>query len=339
MGLDLRLLAKASKISLHDLKGKAIAIDAYNAIHQFLSIIRQRDGTPLKDSEGNITSHLSGLLYRTANFVDEGIKPVYVFDGASHPLKMKTIERRRKIKEKAEAEWATALKKGDIKEAFKKAVRTGRIDAEMIDETKRLLDALGIPFVDAKGEGEAQASYMNIQGDVYGTVSQDFDSLLFGAPILIRNLAITGKRKLPDKQIWIDVSPEKIDLPEILDEHDISRENLVEVAILIGTDFNEGIRGIGPKRGLQLIKKYGNIENLIAHEKIDEIKNMHEVRKIFLEPEINSEYEVVWKKVDEKKVVELLCHNHQFSRERVNSALEKYRKFAKTFNQKRLCDY
>jgi len=339
MGVDLKPLVKAKQISFHDLKGKVVAIDAYNTIHQFLSIIRQRDGTPLKDAQGRITSHLSGLLYRTANLVEAGIKPVYIFDGKPHPLKLRTLEERKEAREEAEKEWIAALEAGDMEEAFKKAQRTSRIDAEKVQEAKKLLEALGIPYVDAKREGEEQAAYMNAKGDVYAVASQDFDSLLFGAVRLVRNLAITGKRKLPDKQIWIEVSPEEIELKKVLEENGITREQLVDIAILIGTDFNDGIKGIGPKKALQLIKKHGNIENLMEKGIIEKIENYEEVRKIFLEPEINEDYELSWEEVDEERAIELLCEEHQFSKDRVKNALEKYKKFAKTFKQRSLFDF
>ncbi|MCD6448121.1 MAG: flap endonuclease-1 [Thermoplasmata archaeon] len=339
MGVELKPLVKARQITLHDLKGKVVAIDAYNAMHQFLSIIRQRDGTPLKDSQGRITSHLSGLLYRTANLVEEGIKPVYVFDGKPHPLKLKTLEKRKEIRKEAEEEWLAALEAGDIEEAFKKAQRTSRIDAEKVEEAKRLLDALGIPYVDAKREGEEQAAYMNAKGDVDFVASQDFDALLFGARKLVRNLAITGKRKLPDKQIWIDISPEEISLEKLLEENGINRKQLIDIAILIGTDFNEGIKGIGPKKALNIIKEYGSIDAAIEAGKVPEIENYEEVRKIFLEPEVNENYKIEWKEVDERAAIDILCREHQFSEERVRKAIEKYRKFAKSFRQTSLFDF
>lgn len=339
MGVDIKPLVKAKKISIDELAGKAVAIDAYNTLHQFLSIIRQRDGTPLKDAEGHITSHFSGLLYRTANLVEKGIKPVYVFDGPPHPLKIKTLEHRKEIRRIAKEEWEEALKIGDMEEAIKKAKRTGSIDKNMVYEAKKLLEALGIPYVDARGEGEAQAAYMNMKGDVYAVASQDFDSLLFGSPVLVRNLAITGKRKLPDKKIYVDVIPEEIELKKLLEGNNITREQLVDMAILIGTDFNEGIKGIGPKKALQLIMEYDSIDNLIKEGKIEEIENYEEVRKIFLEPDINKDYEIKWREIDEKATLEFLCDEHQFSRERVKNAIEKYKKFAKSFKQKNLFEF
>ncbi len=339
MGVDLKPVVHARTISLHDLKGKTIAIDAYNAIHQFLSIIRQRDGTPLKDAEGRVTSHLAGLLYRTANLVEQGIKPVYVFDGKPHPLKIETLQQRSVIREEARKEWKEALERGDIEEARKKAQQTSTITKERVEHAQKLLDALGIPYIGASSEGEAQASFMNERGDVDAASSQDFDCLLFGSPTLVRNVAITGKRKLPDKQRWIDIFPEKILLEDVLSENEITREQLVEMAILIGTDFNCGIKGIGPKKALGLVKKYGSIEDIVEVGEIEGISNLDEIRTIFLHPDVTSDYSIEWRKVDSDVVTSFLCDEHQFSKERVQRAVEKFNIFSQSFRQKNLFDF
>ncbi len=338
MGVDLKSIVEVKTIEMNELKGKVVAIDAYNTLHQFLSIIRQRDGTPLKDGMGRITSHLSGLLYRTANLVEAGIKPVYVFDGKPHPLKLKTLEKRKEIREEAKVGWKEAVERGDKEGALKMAKRTSRINEDIVKESKDLLLALGIPFVDAPGEGEAQASYMASIGDADCVASQDFDSLLFGAPKMVRNLAVTGKRKLPDKHIWINVSIEEIELEKVLKMNEITREQLVDIAILIGTDFNEGIKGIGPKKALAMVKEYGSLEK-IMEKKGMEIDDYKDVRKIFLEPDVTTNYNLQWNEVNEKEAIKFLCNEHQFNEERVKNAIEKYKKFAKSFKQKSLFDF
>lgn len=199
MGVDIGELFKKEKIAFEDLRDKIISIDAYNVLHQFLSTIRQRDGTPLKDARGEITSHLSGLLYRTANLVESRIRPVYVFDGEPHPLKAKTLEDRKKRKELAEKEWKEALEAGDLEKARIKAQQTSRVTDEIIEQSTELLDALGIPHIQAPSEGEAQASYMVKKGGAYAVGSQDFDCLLFGSPILVRNLTSSEKKKITKK--------------------------------------------------------------------------------------------------------------------------------------------
>ena len=339
MGVNLGDLLKKEKCSLKDLSGKVIAIDAYNALYQFLSIIRQRDGTPLMDSQGRITSHLSGLLYRTANLVESGIMPVYVFDGAPHPLKAKTLAERKEIREEAEKEWKEALEKGDIETARKKAQQASRITDEILQQSKKLLDLLGIPWVQAPSEGEAQASHMARRGDVYAVASQDADSLLFGAPVLVRNLTISGRRKLPNKQVYIKIEPELVKLEETLKNLGVTREQLVDMAILIGTDFNEGIEGIGPKKSYDLIKRYGNIEKALEalgrRDAIDE-NTLKTVREIFLEPEVTDDYTLEWHSPDEKEVIAMLCDEHQFSKDRVMTALQKFQRMKNMFGQSRL---
>ena len=160
MGVDIGTLFKKEKITFNDLHDRIIVIDAYNVIHQFLASIRQRDGTPLKDSEGRITSHISGLLHRTANMVESRIRPVYVFDGKPHPLKFKTLEKRKERKIIAEEEWKKALEIGDIDKAKTMAQQTSKITEEIKDQSIELLNVLGIPYIQAPSEGEAQAAHI-----------------------------------------------------------------------------------------------------------------------------------------------------------------------------------
>jgi len=339
MGVDLGGLFKTEEIKFQNLHDKIIAIDAYNVLHQFLSIIRQRDGTPLKDSQGRITSHLSGLFYRTANMVEAHIRPVYVFDGIPHPLKMKTLEERRVRKEQAEKEWKEAQAKGDLETARIKAQQTSRVTDEIIQQSKELLDALGVPYVDAPSEGEAQASYMVKKGNAYAVGSQDFDCLLFGSPILIRNLTSSGKRKLPGKNAYISVNPELIRLKINLEQMSIHQNQLVDMAILVGTDFNKGIKGIGPKKSLDLIKKTGKIEKALEIIESPEIPNseeIKEIRKIFLEPNVTDTYSLCWSATDKEKVLSILCDRHQFTRDRIEPFLEKFSSLKNTVKQKTL---
>jgi len=339
MGVDIGGLFTKEKITFQDLHDRIILIDAYNVMHQFLSSIRQRDGTPLKDAEGNITSHLSGLFQRTANMVEARIKPVYVFDGIPHPLKEKTLALRKQRKEKAEKEWQEALKQGDLKKAKTKAQQTSRVTEEIVNQSKTLLEALGIPHVQAPQEGEAQACYMVKKGDAYAVGSQDFDCLLVGTPILIRNLTSSSRRKLPGKNAYASVHPKMIRLHQNLERLSISHKQLVDLAILVGTDFNQGVHGIGPKRGLDLIKKNGNIENVIAKiggESAPTFDEINMVRSLFLQPKVTDEYSLHWSKPDERQVLEILCEQHQFTRNRVESTLEKYASIEQMIHQKTL---
>ena len=339
MGVDIGNLFRWEKISLNDLHDRVIVIDAYNVLHQFLASIRQRDGTPLKNSKGEVTSHLSGLFHRTANLVEARIRPVYAFDGKSHPLKTKTIEARRKRKEIAEKEWAEALEAGDLAKAKSKAQQTSRLTDEMVKQSKELLDLLGIPHVQAPSEGEAQASYMVKKGDAYAVGSQDFDCLLVGSPILIRNLTSSGRRKLPGKEAYTKVFPKQISLKTNLKTLGITQKQLVDMAILIGTDFNDGVKGVGPKRSLQMIKKAGNVENALStfgNENAPTFEEIKEIRKIFLKPNVTNDYNIQWSAPDNDKVLRILCDDHHFSRERVEPVLEKYSTVEHMMKQKTL---
>ncbi len=339
MGVDIGSLFRKETISFNDLHDRVIVIDAHNVLYQFLSSIRQRDGTPLKNSKGEITSHLSGLFHRTSNLVEARIRPVYSFDGKPHPLKAKTIEERRKRKEIAEKEYLEALDQGDLAKARSKAQQTSRLTDEMVKQSKELLDALGIPYIQAPEEGESQASYMVKKGDAYAVGSQDFDCLLIGSPILIRNLTSSQRRKKPGKESYVKVYPKQIRLKQNLKILGITHKQLVDMAILIGTDFNDGIRGIGPKKSLKLIKKTGNIENAIATfggEGAPTFEEIKEIRKIFLKPNVTDDYTLKWSVPDNEKVLKILCDTHHFSRERVEPALEKYSNVENMMKQKTL---
>ena len=322
MGVDLGDIFEKKEIEFPDLKGKIIAIDAFNTLYQFLSIIRQRDGTPLKDTHGEVTSHLSGFLYRTTNLIEAGIKPIFVFDGTPPAFKNNTIEERKKIRIEAQVKYEEAKAKGDDEAAFKHAQASSRLKGNMIEDAKLLLGFMGIPVVQAPSEGEAQAAFMAQNKSAYAAGSQDYDALLFGAPYVVRNLAVTGKRKLAGKGIFVEVKPELIELEKGLEAIGISQEQLVDIALLVGTDYNEGIKGIGPKKGLKLIKKHGGIEEALR-ELNYEIKNLQEIKYLFLRPDVTPDYEIKWKKADGKAITKFLCEEHDFSQVRVSKAVER----------------
>jgi flap endonuclease-1 len=324
MGVQLGDIVSKQKVGLEQLRGQIIAIDAMNSLYQFLSIIRQRDGELLRDSKGRITSHLSGLFYRTANLIEAGIKPVYVFDGEPPKLKLRTVEQRRAVRKEAAREWATALREGRVEEAKKFAQRAGRVDEQMIQQAQTLLGHMGLPWVQAPGEGEAQAAHLVQQGDAWAAASQDFDSLLFGAPTLVRNLAITGKRKLPGKDVYIEVFPEVIELQTLLRELGITQEQLVDIGVLIGTDYNAGIKGIGPKKALELVKEHGSIKQITKTELGEKFEvDPLEVREIFLKPNITRKYKLKWGGPDPEGIKEFLCEEHDFSESRVQTGIDR----------------
>src|SRR5574341_228441 len=274
MGLDLKPLVVREKTNLESFASKVIAIDAYNAIYQFLAIIRGPDGLPLNDSRGRITSHISGLFYRNINFLSLGIKPVYVFDGRPPSLKSAEIERRKQIKKDATIKYEKAITEGKYEEAKKYAQQTSVLRDDMVEDSKHLLSLFRIPYIQAPSEGEATAANLTITGQAYASASQDFDSLLFGAKKLVRNFTNSGRRKLPNRNTTIEIEPEIIDLEKTLTDLGISREQLVDIGILIGTDFNpNGFERIGPKTALKAIKEYGKLENVPQiQEKLEEIE-------------------------------------------------------------------
>ncbi len=325
MGLNLRDLVPKSVVKLEDLGGKSVAIDAYNALYQFLAIIRQPDGTPLKDSTGKVTSHLSGLLYRTSNLVEMGIKPIYVFDGAPPVFKWEEIERRRQVKVEAAVHYEKAVAKGDMVKARMFAQATTSMKDYMEDDAKKLLALMGLPTVQAPSEGEAQAAHMTRKGDTDYCASQDYDSLLFGAPLLLRNVTISGRRKLPSKNVYVDIVPEVIALDNVLKQCGITHEQLIDVGILIGTDFNpDGIKGLGPKTALKLIKEHGTLENALPHIKNAEFPHPPQsIREIFLHPAVTDNYTIEWKEPNVEGIVDFLVREKDFSEDRVRKALDK----------------
>ena len=294
------------------------AIDAHNALYQFLSIIRQADGTPLVDAEGRVTSHLSGLLFRTTKFLAMGLRPVYVFDGAPPELKAATIQARRSVRDEAGRQYAAAVESGDSAEAYKQARLATRIDAAVIGSSQRLLDLLGVPWLTAPSEGEAQAARMAADGAVAYAVSQDYDALLFGAPDLARNITISGRRRLHGRTVVVE--PERIRLAEVLDGLGVTREELIEVGILVGTDFNAGLRGVGPKTALKLVRE-GRFEETVAERMPD--LDPGPIRTFFLEPPVTVDYRLDWRAPDAEGLRAMLCDEYSFSIDRVNAALER----------------
>jgi len=329
LGVNLTPIMIKKILSLEDLRGKSLAVDAQNYLYQFLSLIRMQDGTPLQDSHGNVTSHLAGLMFRSTRLIhDYDIYLVFVFDGYPPQLKQHEIMKRREMREKATQEWQTALKAGDYTTAFSKAVMTSHLTRPMIEDSKRLLQFLGIPFVQAPSEAEAQAAYMALKGEVWAASSKDYDSLLFGAPRLLRYLTISGREFLPSKGVSRPLQPELIELDRFLSNYEITREQLIDIAVLIGTDFNEGLKGIGPKTALNLIKNHGKIENLPSEQKATlEAQNYQEVRKFFLEPKVTQDYKLRYGELQEDELYSFMCDQRDFSHERVETVVQRMKTF------------
>jgi len=324
MGIDLGDVIPRKKVELVTLSNKKLAVDAYNALYQFLAIIRGVGGEHLRDSKGRVTSHLSGLFYRNINLMELGIKLVYVFDGAPPELKAEEIGRRRRVREEARKHYTEAVAVGDMVSARKYAEMSTSLRNDMIADSKQLLDVMGIPWVDAPSEGEAQAAVMAEEGTVDGVASQDHDSLLFGAPLLVRNVTISGRRRLPSKNVFIEVEPETISLSETLDTLQLTRAQLIDLGILLGTDFNpDGFKGIGPVRALKFLRTYGSLEKVEPLK--DELAKLdyNAIRKIFLSPPATPGVKPVWEDFSADGVRSFLVDEHSFSPERVDAATKR----------------
>jgi flap endonuclease-1 len=324
MGVNLTPIIIKEPLQLTDLRDRRLAVDGNGELYQFLALIRLRDGTPLRDSKGRVTSHLSGLFYRTTRLIsDYGLQLVYVFDGKAPVLKAAEISRRRAVKERYDAEHARALAAGDLAKAYSKATMTSRLTREMTQEAHELLRLMGLPVIQAPSEGEAQASHMAAQGAVWAAASKDYDCLLFGAPRLLRFLTISGREFLPGSGTFRAITPELIDLSGLLAQYNITRKALVDLAMLVGTDFHEGIKGIGPKKALKLVTEFGSIDAMPSEIRDAFGPATEDIRRVFLQPDVTDTYAIQFTEPDVDGIVHFLCDEREFSRERVTAALKR----------------
>lgn len=327
MGVKLNSVAVFEEINLQKLSGKIVAIDAFNMLYQFLATIRGADGTPLKTADGKVTSHLVGLFARTSNFLEKGMKPLFVFDGESPEFKRKERERRKELKMQAMKEYEMAQQEKDVEAMKKYAARTSLLTGEMVDDAKRLLDAMGVPWIQAKSEGEAEAARLVSEGKAYASASEDYDSLLFGSPRLVRQLSVTGKRRVSKKLGTYTVQPQLIMLDKVLNDAGLDRKQLIALGILVGTDFNiGGVKGIGPKKGLKMVKEYGKdfekLFNDVEYDKHCETP-WQEIMEFFLNPPDSGTKEFEFKNINEEKLKSMLVGEYEFSEDRVNKFLDR----------------
>ncbi|MEM4336754.1 MAG: flap endonuclease-1 [Candidatus Woesearchaeota archaeon] len=327
MGTKLKEIIEKKEISFEELSGKVIVIDTFNILYQFLSSIRQKDGTPLMDSKGRVTSHLAGLFTRTLKMLEFNIKPVFVFDGVPPKIKEKEKERRAELKEEAAKQYKIALEREDIEAMKKFGSRISFLSEEMVNESKELIEAMGLPVVQAPSEGEAQAAYIVNKGDAFAEVSQDYDCLLYGVKRVIQNLTVSEKRKKIGTLAYERVVPEIIDLEKNLKRLGIDQEQLLIIGILVGTDYNlGGIKGIGPKKALKLVKEYKpNYDKLFKDLKWCDYFDFgwEEVYNTIKNMPVTDKYELTWKNIDKEKIKKILVDEHEFSADRVSSLIEK----------------
>jgi flap endonuclease-1 len=343
MGVQISPILEKRELAWEEIPGK-VAIDAYNSLYQFLSIIRQRDGTQLMDSRGRVTSHLSGVFYRSCNLLEKGITPVFVFDGKPPELKRKTILERKERKEEAERKLEEAREEEREEEIRVLAHQTTRLSGEMVEQAKKILELMGLPVVQAESEGEAECARLCSLGLVGAAASQDFDSLLFGASKLVRNLAISGRRKLPRKEVFVEVVPEEYSLEGNLAKLGISRRQLVWVGMLCGTDFNKGVYGIGPKKALKAVQGKNSLKEVL--DSVGEKSDLSEVEELFLELPEKSGKRLLAQEGDlrqaqprKEELLDFMVEEFEFSRERVENALNRAFKEPVGSRQKSLGDW
>jgi flap endonuclease-1 len=329
MGLNIREIVPKRELELSELRGKTVCVDAFNTLYQFLSTIRQGDGTPLMDNQRRVTSHLSGLFYRNLSLLSGGIRLIYVFDGVAPKLKGKIHKERKEIKEKAQEDYNRAKAKEDIFSMRKYGSQLSNLNDEMIMESKELLEAMGIMVVQAPGEGEAEAAYLSKNyKDIYASASQDYDSLLFGAKKLIQNLTLAKKRKTASG--YVEVRPQVIDLEKILNQLEIGLEQLICLGILVGTDYNpKGIPGIGQKKALKLVQRFEQpvlifkeVEEKIYSLPEEERFGWKEIFHLFKQYS-TKDVKIDFPEIDNDKIREILIKRHDFSEKRVEKQLER----------------
>lgn len=326
MGVLLTPVVVRHPTTLDGLRGRTVAVDGNLELYQFLSIMRTRDGTPLQDSHGRITSHLNGLIFRTTRLIaDYEIRPVFVFDGPPPELKWAEIRKRREVREKSQREYEAAVASGDTASAWSKAVMTSRLTRPMVEEAKMLLSHLGIPWIQAPSEGEAQAAFLARRGDVWAAGSKDYDSLLFGAPRMVRFLAIGSTEFLPSQGRARSVPPEVIDLEENLAHLGLTRSQLIDVAILVGTDFNDGVKGIGPKTAVKRIRAWESLDHAPPEVSQSLPPALEAIRRFFADPPVSTEPVPAARPPDERAVFRFLCDEREFSHDRVEKAIERLR--------------
>jgi flap endonuclease-1 len=278
MGLtDLRDLAEIDSIGFDDLTGSVVAVDFHNWLYRYMTIMaRYNDPETFTTAEGVEVPNLPGIAKGLPKFYEHDLYPVFVFDGDVLELKQPEMERRKAKKQQASEELQAAVDDGDDVKARHLRARTQRLTAPILESSRELFELLDIPIVDAPGEAEAQAAYMGQQSAVDYVGTEDYDALLFGAPLTLRKLTSSGDLEL-------------MDFDATLAAHDITREQLVDIAILCGTDYNDGIHGVGPKTALREITGGKSAEDVIQNRNGD-IPELDEVREIFLEPTVTDDY-------------------------------------------------
>lgn len=322
MGVNLAPVLQPRPIGFEALRGRTIAFDAATEIYPFLAILRMGAGEHLRDAQGHVTSHLNGLLMKLTRLAGElDVKPFYVFDGPPSPRKRRVLQERRAARDKAARLREQALARGDAQDAWAKAVRSTRLTRDMVLDAQRLLDLLGVPWMEAPGDAEAQCAFLAARGKAWAAASKDFDALLYGAPRQLRFLSFQGREWLPSRGTFRKVEPEVLELEEQLARLGLTREQLVEAALLVGTDFLEGARGYGPKRAVEALRKWGSLERAPPELLAALGPGWGEARDAFLHPPVADVEVPPPRPPDAAGVTAFLAGERGFREERVRAAL------------------
>lgn len=313
--------------------GRKIAIDASMCLYQFLIAVRS-EGAQLTTVDGETTSHLMGTFYRTIRLVEQGIKPVYVFDGKPPDLKGGELAKRAEKREEAQKLLQAAEEAGNAEDVDKFTRRLVKVTTTHAEEAKQLLSLMGIPYINAPCEAEAQCSAMVKAGKVFATATEDMDALTFGCSVLLRRLTFSEAKKMPIQEFHYD---------KVLESLELTSDEFVDLCIMLGCDYTSSIRGIGPKRAMELIKTHRSLEKIL--ENLDSKKysvpedwNYKQARLLFQEPNVTdpNDIELKWSDPDEDGLVKFLCGDKQFNEDRVRNGAKKLLKARNTSTQGRL---
>jgi len=321
MGTPIGDLIWKEEIELNSLKNKTLGVDGHNITYQFLTTIRDLNGEYLTNSKGRVTSHIIGMFYRITKLLEQNINLVFVFDGKALELKKETLQKRHDLKIEAETIAKQKKELGEMEDAARYMKRSTKINSEMIEDAKELLDAFNIQHFDALYDGEAQLCAMNVKGQLDGIVSQDYDVLLLGGKDLYRNIGISGKKKAPGKDYYLQVKPERINLQQNLTKLNLTREKLIWLGMLVGTDFNEKIPKVGPKTAIKLVSENNSLEDIFAKLDYKPEFDYNEVFDIFWNPKSKDVDLKKFEKPDFPKIKKLLLEKYEFNEERVNNTL------------------
>ncbi|EKE37191.1 hypothetical protein ENUP19_0347G0022 [Entamoeba nuttalli] len=320
-----KLLARYAPKSMKEGKidqysGRVIAIDASILVYQFISAVRDTTGATMVDEFGETTSHIIGTFYRTIKLIESGIKPVYVFDGKPPEMKDGELNKRKENAQKAQEQLDKALEEGDKEQAKKLMKRTARMTKEQSDEVKKLLQLMGIPCIEANCEAEGSCAALVKAGKCYATATEDMDALTLGSEHVVRKFSASDNKKDPIREY---------SLSSILEETGFTMEQFIDLCILLGCDYCETIKGVGPITAFELIQQYKSIENILQHlsdkYKVPENWKYKEARELFLHPDVAdfSDYKLEWNKIDEEGIKKYLVTEKHFNEERVTKGIEK----------------